>query len=178
VDGYNLSIVTNTPIIFADIEGNSGWVSTTTTQEQNNRYVFDGFSDYIAGRSPASNQNAAQCLGIYPKQSVKYQYGIYSLPNANAAAFQEGKSGTNTYSTYLNTPLWTTVFDDDYPLPGYTAKPGYPGDFSGFGYPYEAAWFGDSNYHFGWQFWSHGMTDYDIFSAPITFYVNGITLGG
>jgi hypothetical protein len=179
VGGYNLSSVSNTPIIFADIEGNTGWVSTTTTQEANNRAVFNGFSDYVAGRTPS--QDASQCEAIYERQSVVYQYGIYSYPGANNAAFQAGIGGAaNTYDTYRNTPLWSTVADDYCPSPGCAHRDStYPGSFTGLGSPDVANWFGNSAYHFGWQFWSElGGSDFDIFSAPITLPINHVTLGG
>jgi len=178
VSGYDLSSVNNTPIIFADIEGGTGWVSTTSTQEYNNRSVFNGFSDYIAGRSPA--QDASQCRAIYQPQSTVYQYGIYSYPSANTAAFQAGRGGpANSYDTYKNTPLWTAAADDWCPAPNCLHRnSAYPGTFTALAPPDQAAWFGNSDYKFGWQFWSQNhASDFDIFSAPITFPINNVTLG-
>ena len=77
---YYSSYLANADLMFFDIEQNAkfGWAqagSPTGSPAEDNRAVFNGFSDYVAGRS---SKDPSDCTGVADAQ---YQYGVYSSPD-------------------------------------------------------------------------------------------------
>ena len=141
-------------ILFADIEpGDSSW----DTSHDNNRQVFNGFSDYLARRTSADT-------GCSGSGQLQYQYGIYSTPIRFNSAF--GSTGAAQHMP--NTVEWTAVPDGPDTWPG-----AYPGVITD-----NAQFWDDSSYENDWQF--HGgfnTPDHDIFYEPIYLYVFGSDWG-
>lgn len=139
--------------MFLDIEGGNNVYGWDSADPANNREVFNGFTDFLAKRSPAQ----AGCVSH--TQYYTIQYGAYSSPD-NWSSYMQG------YGTVGNTPIWTSE-SDQYPNP-----PSYPSSFSG------AEFFGSSNYNPAWQFYSTPSgPDYDEYYEPQYLPVYGITWG-
>ncbi len=130
-----------------DIEGYSGdgW---SNAYQYPNRLVFNGFTDYVSGRT---SQDPSHCNNT--NTGVKYQYAVYSSPGEWSYSF-------GSYGTIGNTVEWTSE---------YCCLSSDPGSFT------QAQWFGGSNYDVEWQFDEN--PDYDLAYEPIYMPVFGVYLG-
>jgi len=147
--------LTGAYFLVADIE-DSTWSSSNTA---NNRLVFNGFADYVAGRSSADSG----CTSANPLGPL--QYAVYSAPGVFNPAF--GSSGN-----LPNTPIWTWEYYCRDSWPGGTWTPSSnSSDNAQFNWA-------SSNYHWGWQFYNTcSSQDYDEFYEPMYMPVFGVNWG-
>ena len=132
---------------FIDIEdptADYGWFST---EQFANRQVFNGFSDYLAGRNPC---------GYGVNSGDVSQYGVYSSPNA----WSNEAMGSSGYVP--RTYIWT------YERCCQSAWPGL-------NWGARAQWFGSSNYDWALQFTQ--SPDYNDAHEPNYLPVFGYTIG-
>jgi len=145
----------NIGAIFLDIEQNNtfGWYDTS--DYASNRQVFDGMTDYVAGRTVGScaTQNT----------NDPEQYAAYSSPDQWDESFDWLSSSSPGQGSIGNTPVWTSEN---------CCSSTDPLSFTG---GKEAAWFGGSSYNWMWQFGE--APDYDLLYEPIYLPVFGFSIG-
>jgi hypothetical protein len=141
--------------IVADIE-DSSWSSSYTADD---RLVFNGFADYVAGKSSADSG----CTSTNPLGP--FQYAVYSAPDVFNPAF--GSSGD-----LPNTPIWTWEYYCRSTWPGGTWTPSSNSSLNA-----QFDW-ASSKYHWGWQFYNTcSSPDYDEFYEPMYMAVYGTDWG-
>ncbi|MHB8264212.1 MAG: hypothetical protein ACYDGY_10815 [Acidimicrobiales bacterium] len=146
---YFSSYYSSAWIMSIDIENGYGWQSSYggAWSQAANRQVFNGFTDYVAGRTSADSA----CPGY--NNTITYQYGVYSSPPMWSTAF-------GSYGGIPDTEVWTYE---------YCCTSVWPGSFN------NAQWFGGSNYNIQWQFDQN--PDYDVLYEPIYLPVFGTYIG-
>jgi len=189
LNDYSTSVAYSYVIFFdMEITPTSGWLDAAVTggsdgsYAERNRAVFNGFSDYVAGRTSA---NPSFCSGVSP---YIFQYGVYSSPGLWHTFFDTPTStvppayldpaSSNTdfcnedggkYGSLPNTFIWTNQ--------GQNSSQTNPGTFDTGNPSTAACWFGSSNYEVGQQFVTSQSNDYDLFYVPQSMPVFGFNWG-
>lgn len=139
-------------IMSLDIEQNNAFGWSNQTQNAN-RSVYQGFRDYVLGKSSGDPTNCPT-----PNSGFTYQHMVYSSPSQWSYSFG------SSYGNIQDTPEWTSE---------YCCRSTYP---TGFGSGSTAAqWFGSSNYHDMWQF--DESPDYDQLLEPVYLPYFGYSIG-
>jgi hypothetical protein len=158
VVNYYGSYASNSDVMFMDIEQNNtfGWQEASSPNGQaaiNNKDVFDGFSDFVAGRSSAQPSTCSS------SHANVYQYGVYSAPdqwNYNFDASESCGASGGSEGTLTHTYIWTYETQE---------ADSFPSSFT------HACFFASSDYDVGYQF--HISPDHDEFYEPMPLYVLG-----
>ena len=159
------------PIIFLDIaESNSGWTTSNgkfKATYQGNRDVFNGFTDYVAGRSsnPPSGPSCSDWSGSTNKGPKVFGYGLY-YNNAFLSSFTNCLT-VGCYAYMPNTVFWPAIWENSYWHTHYPGSCSAAGTFQPTCGPGRGAgWYGTSNYRWGWQYLQY--PDWDEFTIPFT----------
>lgn len=143
-------------IMAADIEQNTGWSSAHQTED---RQVFDGFADYLAGKASADSHCTS---GSSP---MDQQYAVFSWNYPPSWVWHNyfGSSGV-----LPETYIWTSDYRNLSSFPSASAWRGVETGTSASGSQSGVAnWFGNSNHDWAWQFDDPTSTkDYDDVYEP------------
>jgi hypothetical protein len=181
------NILNDTNTIFLDIEAPGatfGWIEGNVnhrtawqSDQDSNRLVFNGFTDFIAGRGvdKAENNNSLSCDDndgqTISQPGQKIQYGLYTTANNFNELFSCDNSDND--GQMYHTLEWTAQYQAgglSNPWPtdfNFTALPGLESAadschvVSSFT---SAAFFGQSDWHISWQF--NGSPGADVKGNP------------
>ncbi|MGA3149550.1 MAG: hypothetical protein ABSF33_19065, partial [Acidimicrobiales bacterium] len=126
-----------------DIEGEGidGW---STDFLGDNRLVFNGFTDFVAGRASADSGCPGQ------QDTYFFQYMLYT--SSNTWGYLCSSSADDSI---LNTPIWTT---EPYNAYGHSSLPSSMNP----AVTYTPLWSTYSDYLENWQFYESSSPDYDM----------------